>query len=62
MTPITLGPNLALADEAAREAVADAINTGQRIDWFGLACALTDASAVDARAIEAARSDTKEAA
>lgn len=55
------GPNLTLADQAACEAVADAINTGQRIDWFGLACALTDASAVDARAIEAARNE-KEAA
>lgn len=56
------GPNLTLADQAAREAVADAINTGQRIDWFGLACALTDASAVDARAFEAARSDEREIA
>lgn len=56
------GPNLTLADQASQEAVADAINTGRRIDWFGLACALTDASAADARAIEAARSDEREAA
>lgn len=56
------GPNLTLADQASQEAVADAINTGQRIDWFGLACALTDASAADARAIEAARSDEREIA
>lgn len=48
MTPTSLapppGPHLALASEAVTEAVSD---NPRGVDWFGVACAITDASIRD---------------
>ena len=44
------GPNLALAQSAVTERISDDPRT---VDWFGAACAITDAHVRDLREVDA---------
>jgi hypothetical protein len=52
LSPFTPGPNLALAQNAVAERIADDPGT---VDWFGLACAITDARVRDLKEQEQRR-------